>query len=296
MKLTNIRYIVPAVENIRARTSSSGFQRTAPKLSYAKANQRWWIKLRFTSDIDLIILEKAVTGSEIRLVELDGSFYLEDRRIPDTASMGEARRLAEILVPQLNGAIQFLCWPFQTATFECLIEVLENGTGRGIATCAFAVHGTSDYPDIASFLKGDPAPIRSLLPLWKTDQDIQDALYYIGAEGNQWANLYRAAEVVEDSVGGESMILERGWCSRSSWTRFRRTANHQEAIGLFSRHARATTQAPSNPMTLSEARVFVAGLVRSWILFMMSRDASLETVAPQVAGGVPIYHHLGDSD
>ena len=61
------------------------FQRRAPKLNYAKARLRWWIHVRFNSDLDLMIFEKAVAGSEVRLVELDNNFYIEDPRIPDTA-------------------------------------------------------------------------------------------------------------------------------------------------------------------------------------------------------------------
>ena len=100
MELTNIRQIVPAVRDVRAKTGNSTFQRRAPKLEYAKARQRWWIQVRFNSDIDLMNFEKAITGSEIRLVELKDNFYVEDPRIPDTAEMGEAFRLAENLLAQ----------------------------------------------------------------------------------------------------------------------------------------------------------------------------------------------------
>ena len=147
-----------------------------------------------------------------------------------------------------------------------MIELFETGSGRGIAASGFVVHGSFDYPAIASFFTGELAPIRSMLPVWKCDKALQDALFYLGAEGNVWANLYKACEIVEDHVGGDAkVIFQNGWCSRSEWDRFRRTANHQGAIGLFSRHARSRTVPPPDPMTTNEARSFVAGLMNEWI-------------------------------
>lgn len=68
MALQNIRHIVPAVRDFRAKANSTAFVRRAPRLNYAKANQRWWT--HFVSDIDLYIFEKALSRSEIRLIEL----------------------------------------------------------------------------------------------------------------------------------------------------------------------------------------------------------------------------------
>jgi hypothetical protein len=132
MALQNIKYIVPALRNFRAKTNSTAFVRRAFKLNYAKANQRWWIHVECDSDIDLYILEKALSGSEIRLVELENKFYVEDPRIPDSADMGEATRLAETVIAQLNGVTCMLCQHFQGARIESMVELLDNGTGRGI--------------------------------------------------------------------------------------------------------------------------------------------------------------------
>lgn len=248
-----------------------------PKLGYAKANQRWWIKLRYNSKTDLVILEKATAGSEIRLVELDGHFYIEHPRIPDSADMGEADRLAQVVLAELNGAVQVLCTHFQGIWHESLIELNENGTGRGIVSFGMTIHGTSDLPAIQAFLDGEASPIASMLPVWNTDPDVQETLLYLGGDGNAWANLYKATEVIEESVGGSTQIFDHGWCSRSEWTRFRRTANHQEAIGLFSRHARSRATPPPDPMTIAEAKDFAVGLLRNWIAFKTAETVPLNT-------------------
>jgi hypothetical protein len=263
--LQNIRCVVPAVRGFRAELSYNAFTRHAPKIAYAKASQRWWIHVEFNCDLDLYIFEKAIAGSEIRLVELKDTFYVEDPRIPDAAGMGEASRMAEIIVAQLNGATRIMCPHFLGMRSESLIEILENGTGRGIVSYPVDVHGSSTFPAIESFLKGLSAPINSILEVLKSSADVQEALYNLGAEGNAWANLYKACEVVGDYAGGEKALLQMGFCSRSAWERFRRTANHQEAIGRFSRHARSKAQPPPDPMSVHEAREFTTQLMMRWI-------------------------------
>jgi hypothetical protein len=276
MQLTNIRQIAPAVRDVRAKTGNTVFPRNAPKLDYAKAQQRWWIQIRFNSDIDLVILEKAVKNSKIRLVEFRETSYIEDPRIPDSAEMVEASHLAEKVLAELNGATQVSCQHFQPARFEALIELFENGTGRGIVSSGFMVHGSNSYPEIRSFLTSGLTPIKTMLPVWESDTGVQEALFYLGATGNVWANLYKACEIVQDHVGGEArVIFQNGWCSRSAWSRFHRTANHQEAIGAFSRHARMKTVPPPDPMTAEDARCFVAGLLGGWIRSLTETAAQI---------------------
>jgi hypothetical protein len=121
------------------------------------------------------------------------------------------------------------------------------------------------YPAIADFLNSDAAPINSILPAMKSNKDVQDALFYLGADGNVWANLYKVTEIVAESIGGEKAVFQNEWCPRTAWKRFRRTANHQEAIGRFSRHARLQAEPPTDPMTDAEARLFAGALVKKWI-------------------------------
>jgi hypothetical protein len=263
--MQNIKYIVQPVRNPRVKVSTNVFTRRAPKLNYAKANQRWWIQIDCNSDIDLYILEKALKGSEIRLVELEEKFYIEDPRIRDTAEMGDVHRAAETIIAQLNAATRILCPPFGGAQIESIAELYGNGTGACSIHCDVAIHGTESLPAITAFLHGPEAPINVILPALKSNGDVQEALFYLGADGNVWANLYKATEVVEDHAGGGKAVVANGFCTRTAWERFRRTANHQEAIGRFSRHARSQAEPPPDPMTEREARLFVGELVKKWI-------------------------------
>jgi hypothetical protein len=95
--------------------------------------------------------------------------------------MGEAYRLAETVIAELNGATRVLCPPFHGAHIESMVELLDNGTGRGIVYCKASLHGTNDYPAIFTFLSGQAAPINAVLPALRSNKDVQEALFYLGA-------------------------------------------------------------------------------------------------------------------
>lgn len=63
-----------------------------------------------------------------------------------------------------------LCPEFHGARIESIVELLSNGTGRGIVSCPITIHGTSDFPAIADFLNSDSVPISSILPALKSDK------------------------------------------------------------------------------------------------------------------------------
>jgi len=68
--------------------------------------------------------------------------------------MGPAYRLAEAILAQLNGATQVLCPLFLKARFVALIELSEDGIGKGSVAIDLPVQGTSAYPDIKGELIG----------------------------------------------------------------------------------------------------------------------------------------------
>ena len=125
---------------------------------------------------------------------------------------------------------------------------------------------------IIDFLEGPETVFPAVLDLCSRNADVGEALFYFGADGNTWANLYKICEIIKDYCGGNKELLDRGWCSRSNLERFDRTANHQEAIGLFSRHARARAVPPPDPMTMKEAQNFALELLNRWIDELLSGE------------------------
>ena len=266
MELTNIRSIAPPVSNLQVFSSTNALpRRRKSRLNYAKANQRWWVGVRFNSEIDVMMFEKTIEGSPISLVEFGGEFYIQDPRIADSATMDAPFRYAKEELPRLNAAVKLLCPQYVPARFKCGVELFPEGHGQGIVSVDAFLHGANGRSAIIDFLEGPETVFPAVLDLCSRNADVGEALFYFGADGNTWANLYKICEIIQDYCGGKKELLDRGWCSRSNLERFNRTANHQEAIGLFSRHARARAVPPPDPMTVEEARGFTRELLDRWI-------------------------------
>ena len=265
MELTNIRSIAPPVSAPRVSSSTDTLRRPGNQLNYVKANQKWWVGVRFNSDADVMVFEKSIQGSSIRLVEFEGEFYIADPSIPDTGSMEEPFRYAKEDLPRLNAAVKLVCPRYVPAQFRCAVELFPEGYGQAIVSIEAFFHGPAACEAITEFLEGPETDFPAMMNLCSTHEDAREALFYFGSGGNPWANFYKVLEIVQDDCGETPQLVKRNWCTKSELERFKRTANHQEAIGAFSRHARMRADPPSNPMSVEEARSFVGKLLSSWI-------------------------------
>ena len=265
MERTKVRNIVLPIVDPRVSVSTPPLVWPRNRLSYVNAKQRWWVCVRFGSDADALIFKKVIEGSSIRLVEFEGNFYIEDPLIPDSASMDAPDRYAQEELPCLNAAVNLLCPQYVPARFHCGVELFSQGYGQSIVSVGAVQLGKSQPDAIAEFLRQSNTHFAGIRDLWMRNADVREALFYFGSGGNPWSNLYKLTEIIEDYCEGESELLGRSRCSRSAWDRFRRTANHQEAIGRFSRHARSAVEPPPNPMSVEEAQSLARDLLQGWI-------------------------------
>lgn len=83
--------------------------------------------------------------------------------------------------------------------------------------------------------------------------------------GDDWVNLYRIYEFIQNNVESEDNIVDQGWWSESEKDRFKQTANSRDAIGDDARHANNRVPAPTNPMTQAEAKRQIDTLVDHWL-------------------------------
>lgn len=83
--------------------------------------------------------------------------------------------------------------------------------------------------------------------------------------GDNWVNLYRIYEFIQDNIDGDDNIVARGWWSQSEKDLFKQTANSRNAIGDDARHARENYTAPENPMTQAEAKRMIETLIDHWL-------------------------------
>jgi hypothetical protein len=57
----------------------------------------------------------------------------------------------------------------------------------------------------------------------------------------------------------------KGWVTNRQVDRFKRTANSQKAIGDKARHGKDPYEPPTEPLSLSEARALIDGLLKVWL-------------------------------
>ena len=81
MRTTNIRHILEPVADFHVMTKIRPSLRRGSPIDYVKANQRCWIEIRFNSELDPAIFEKAVKGSTVRLAEWKGRFFITAVRL-----------------------------------------------------------------------------------------------------------------------------------------------------------------------------------------------------------------------
>lgn len=108
-------------------------------------------------------------------------------------------------------------------------------------------------------------PISGWLSRASADPNLLRALRLRDADLLSWSDLYRLFEVIEASVGGETVIVQKEWASRSDLRRFRHSANSVSVAGDEARHGVERQEPPAQPMCLADARTFIDGLLRAWL-------------------------------
>jgi len=242
---------------------------------YVNASKRWWIELLFNSDLDIAVFEKAVPEAGMRFIEFGSRFFLEDPRIPDVGDRIEAGfevilRYGAEQIARLNTAVRIVCPEFVPAKLRCMIYIDEKGEGHPLAMAEGVTHGINEVNAMRTFLERKQSEMPDVVQLYRKNEDVRATLYYFGQEGNPWPHLYKVREIIADAVGGDSRIVELNWCSKKELSRFDRSANHQEAIGQFSRHTRAKADPPPNLMTETDARAFILKILRRWVQHLLN--------------------------
>jgi hypothetical protein len=108
-----------------------------------------------------------------------------------------------------------------------------------------------------------PPPGPGYLALAAKDTDLAEVLK-IMAGSPHFPELHKVLEIVE-STGKRDAAMKSAGISKSQMSIFTQTANHQNASGDHSRHARSSAQPPANPMPIAEARAMTRSLVAAWI-------------------------------
>jgi hypothetical protein len=249
-----------------------------PVLDYVKTDRRYLVELEFPGKIEIALFARFLSSTSIRLSFYSPSgasnprIFMSHPGVDDSSSSNDVWRWACEEMARIQSAIAMEFPYYSPGKVVSVAERLPNGSIRvSSGVHPVKVYGTSNIPTIDRLLNTTPATLAHHLKKCTDDLDYREAAMYVGhalgfAGANEWANLYRAFEVVKDRFGGDKEIIEHlSVCSKNDIERFTRTVNHQEAIGAFSRHARLNHQPPPNPIGFDEAVEFILALLKAWL-------------------------------
>jgi hypothetical protein len=213
-------------------------------------------------------LAAAFADPPVTVVKHADQYRLSDESLDDVDDATHARAALRRTLIRIN-ALAHLQWeddyvevragvlgrPGDAGGIDFYESVTISGGGR------ISVEGVAAGPE-GQVMPKPPSPLPAKLQLAVTDSNVDDALYFLQRLDPDWHELYKAYEIVRDDANPPE---RRGWASEREITRFRRTANHQDAAGRGARHARLAAEPPSDPMTLDDARALIRRVVSAWV-------------------------------
>jgi hypothetical protein len=212
-------------------------------------------------------LRDHLTAADLGIVELDGVFHLKSPRLAGLTEPDEIDRLARDMCQELEIAV------LAATGFDTDINVKGFGHERSDGSAPM------QYVNVQTISAGSyliaPSSAPPAAPPTESPEDrafrlnrahpnLAQAFRFLSGEPD-WYRLYKAFELVRAANGKRVGLAQAGWASEAQQGRFTHTADSAAVLGDDARHADVKGRhPPSNPMTLGEAQVFVADLVRRW--------------------------------
>ena len=231
---------------------------------------KWLVRLK-GERFDLEDFPKLLRSPEVRVVEENGSFYLQSSEFNSLTSAEEVRERGRALIKLINGVAKFNRDNFLGISEDVITRVEDDGKRRnyvfleGTATIrtkisaqltAIAANGSEKVATQLSALE-------SLLEVAQKYNVVADALSFY--RDDTWISLYKAYEIIRDDVDGKHQIIKNSWSVDSDINRFTQTAQSRAALGDSARHASKKYKPPAQPMTLLEARVLIKTILSRWV-------------------------------
>jgi hypothetical protein len=232
----------------------------------------WMVQLAGDTS-DLGALAQSLTSGDIS-VSHDGQDYVltsDGFALSDEA--GAVRQKAEDMIAILNGAARLALDATQAIRVGAVFRRRENGRRdvfvlpepAVIRFRAISPTVTVTHPDGTTEEFHPADPVKQWAALALNNDAIANVFRILAGGTLDWVNLYRVFEIIGSEVGGLDSIATNSWATKASMKLFKHTANSPGALGLDARHAAETTQPPTNPMTISEARTLINSIIHAWL-------------------------------
>lgn len=186
------------------------------------------------------------------------------------------REAAEAWLTALNGAAALLGGCSKAITLKNVVFERDDGSKQVFMRVRDSIKTSDSLRYTIQRENGEVEeyyPAKDL-PTWldlaSEDPNIQLVLELMASGDWGWVNIYRILEVVRADLGGERNLLDLGFVTKATLTRFSSSANNPEVAGHDARHGQTKNEPPKNPMNLQEAASVVKALVHQWISVKMT--------------------------
>jgi len=223
---------------------------------------KWLVRLKGERS-DLEDFPKLLRLSKARVVEEDGSFYLESSKFNSLTSAEEVRERGRELIELINGVAKLNEDNFLGISEDAIIRVEDNGKRHGYLFLESSVkirtktraQLTAIAADGSEIGATQPSTLESSFEVAQKYNVVAKALSLYRDE--TWNSLYKAYETIEGDVGGK--IIKNGWAVKSDIDLFTQTAQLHRHV------AKKKYKPPAQPMTLLEARALIKTILSRWI-------------------------------
>jgi hypothetical protein len=232
----------------------------------------WMVQLSGDTS-DLAALAQSLTGSDVNVSHDGQDYVLTSDQFTSSDEADAVRQKAEAIIAILNGASRLALDATQSLRVGAVYRRREDGKRAIFIFPAPAVIQVRAISPTVKVIRADgtveefhPADsVKKWAALALKNDEIANVFCLLAGGTLDWVNLYRIFEIIGSDVGSPGSIATNGWVTKASMKLFKHTANSPGALGLDARHGAETTQPPTNPMTISEARTLIKSIIYAWL-------------------------------
>jgi hypothetical protein len=226
-------------------------------------------KLWLTGDtLDLGYLAAALPIGDAQVIKDGDRFYMTSEEADNVAD-AQVPEIARKLVARINGIGRLQNASFRPVEFA---DTYEDHAGVTVVGATATLNIRSGVTAEAVVLDADgnvvqqlPPPGPGRLAIAATNRDVAEVLQILGQpEPPNFAELYKIDEIIK-SEGRLAAVMQSAGVSDEERRLFKQTADHQDASGADSRHARNKQRPPKKPMPIHQARAMISKLVTAWL-------------------------------
>jgi hypothetical protein len=222
----------------------------------------WLIEVKSKHPLDIPLLLKAVQDPELKSSSSGEIAFIDWEELRPRLDFGVAISMAEKFLPLLNGILRMQFSGFQQLTLKGITGTRDNGGPLQMVWDDVKINTVEAHEELQRYLEQGGPTIGPVHRLARIDPALSEALLYFGRRTEPFFELYKAYEVVLETIGMGG--IKKLGVSENACKRFTRSANDPEISGVYARHSKRFADVPSNPMSEFEARQFIAYLLAHW--------------------------------